>query len=76
MRRFFLLSVLLLAGCESISGPRAHRDNPVRVDDPRLTIEEQQRLQRDRLALPDSSPSVGPPTYLDSPGAPSSSRGH
>jgi hypothetical protein len=76
MRRFFLLGVLLLAGCESIAGPRVHRDNPVRVDDPRLTIEEQQRLERDRLALPDSSPNVGPPTYLNSPGAPGSSRGH
>jgi hypothetical protein len=70
MRQTFLLCVLLLVGCEGVVGPRVHRDNPVRIDDPRLTIDEQQRRERDRIALPDSSPNVGPPTYLQSPGAP------
>ena len=74
MRQFFLLGVLLLVGCQGVEGPRFHRDNPVQIDDPRLTIEEQQRRSRDRIALPDSSPNVGPPTYLESPGAPASPR--
>jgi hypothetical protein len=79
MRRFFLITALLLAaGCQNVEGPRAHRDNPVRVDDPRLTLEEQKRLERDRLAIPLESPNVGPPTYFQSPGAPDPNavRGH
>jgi hypothetical protein len=78
MRRFCLISVLLLAGCQGVQGPFAHRQNPVKVDDPRLTLEEQKRLERDRLALPQESQSIGPPTYLQSPGAPDPNavRGH
>ena len=79
MRRLYLIgSLLLLAGCQNVDGPRAHRDNPVQVDDPRLTIEEQKRLERDRLALPQESPNIGPPTSMQSPGAPdpSAARGH
>jgi len=79
MRRFCLIGVLLLAvGCQNIQGPFAHRDNPVRVDDPRLTLDEQKRLERDRLAIPLESENVGPPTYFQSPGAPDPGavRGH
>lgn len=70
MRQVVLLGVLLLVGCKGVEGPLYRRDHPVRVDDPHLTIEEQKRLERERLALPDSSPNVGPPTYLQPPGAP------
>ncbi len=79
MRRLFLIvPLLLLAGCRNVEGPFAHRDNPVQVDDPRLTLEEQKRLERDRLALPEDSPNIGPPTYFQSPGAPDPNavRGH
>jgi hypothetical protein len=60
--------LLLLAGCQNLVGPRERRDNPVRVDDPRLSIPEQERLGRDRLALPEWSRTVVPRTYADLPG--------
>jgi hypothetical protein len=61
MCRILLAGVLLLAGCQNVLGPFAPR-KPQRVDDPLLTIPEQQRNGRDRLALPDDSRSVAPPT--------------
>jgi len=68
MRRFVPIGVLLLlAGCQNLEGPRARRADPVRVDNPHLTIDEQERLGRERLALPQESPTVGPPTYQKSP---------
>jgi hypothetical protein len=67
MRRLFCLGVLCLAGCQNVIGPFGHRD-PQRVDDPLLTIGEQQRRGRDRLALPEESTSIAPPTYADRPG--------
>jgi hypothetical protein len=63
MRRLFLTCVLVAAGCQNVVGPFQHRD-PQRVDDPLLTIGEQERRGRDRLALPEQSPAVAPPTYL------------
>jgi len=68
MRRFCSICVLLVAGCAGVEGPRFHRDNPEQVDDPRLTIEEQKRRERDQLAIPDESQNVGPPTYFVPPG--------
>jgi hypothetical protein len=59
MRRLFLLGALLMTGCRSTVGPFQHRP-PERVDDPRLTIPEQEREGRDRLALPQWSPRVAP----------------
>ena len=68
MRRLVLTAaLLLLAGCQNLEGPRARRENPQRVDDPRLPISEQERRGREELALPLESPTVGPPTYLKSP---------
>jgi hypothetical protein len=61
MRRILLTGLLLLAGCQNVLGPFAPR-KPERVDDPLLTIPEQERRGRDRLALPDDSPTVAPPT--------------
>lgn len=54
MRRLLLFGVLMLAGCQNTLGPFTGRE-PQRVDDPLLTIPEQQRRGRDRLALPDES---------------------
>jgi hypothetical protein len=69
MRRLIGLGLLLLiAGCQGIDGPFAHKRNPERVDDPRLTIPEQERRGRDRLALPESDPNLVPRTYTELPG--------
>ena len=52
MRKLILLGLLFLAGCQNTVGPFGYR-RPLRVDDPNLPIEEQERRGRDRLALPD-----------------------
>jgi hypothetical protein len=59
MRRLFMLGCLLLQGCQSVSGPFAPR-TPQRVDDPLLSISEQERRGRDRLALPVESKNIAP----------------
>jgi hypothetical protein len=64
MRRI-LVGVLLLVGCQGITGPRERRANPERVDDPRLSIPQQEQRGRDRLALPE--PKIAPPTYDEPP---------
>jgi hypothetical protein len=69
MWRHLLLGMVLLAGCQNIRGPLAPR-SPARVDDPRLTIPEQERASRDRFALPDESPEVGPRSGAARPGLP------
>ena len=51
MRRCLLLVVLLLAGCDNLIGP--FRRTKTRVDDPRLSIPEQEKLGRQNLALPE-----------------------
>jgi hypothetical protein len=61
MRQLWILGAFCLIGCQNVIGPLEYR-KPVRVDDPRLPIEEQQKLGRDRLSLPDNSPAVGPPS--------------
>jgi hypothetical protein len=67
MRRVLMLVALLMAGCHNVTGPFEHR--PVgRVDDPRLTIAEQEREGRARLALPVESPRVAPPSGVEGPG--------
>ena len=63
MHRLFLLGALFLMGCQNVVGPFEHR-KPERVDDPLLTISEQQRRGRDRLALPEESVAVAPPTGI------------
>jgi hypothetical protein len=63
---FWLSVVLLLTGCQAV-GPRERRTIPGVVDDPRLTISDQERKGRDRLAFPDTSPTAGPRTYFESP---------
>jgi hypothetical protein len=61
MRRILLLGILCLAGCQNYSGPFAPR-SPARIDDPRLSIGEQECRGRDRWAMPDESPRVAPPS--------------
>jgi hypothetical protein len=66
MRRFFLLILILAAGCENLRGPLAPRP-PTRIDDPSLSIQEQQVRGRDRIGMPDNS-SVLPPEAGARPG--------
>lgn len=66
MWRFAFAGMLLLAGCQHVKGPLQAR--PQRVDDPILTIDEQQRRGRDQLALPEDQSSLTPKTYIDRPG--------
>jgi hypothetical protein len=64
MRRLFWTSALLfVAGCGNVIGPFAHRE-PERVDDPRLSVPEQERRGRARLAFPDpADPQVATGNY-------------
>lgn len=67
MRRLLLLGLFLLTGCR-IVGPFEHNRNPARVDDPRLSIPEQEQRGRDRMSLPEFNPNFAPPTGTDFPG--------
>lgn len=69
MYRLLLIGLLLLTGCQNIMGPFQSR-RPERVDDPLLTINEQKRRARDRLALPDEAVTVAPPTGTAPAGQP------
>jgi hypothetical protein len=60
MRRSILLVLLLLAGCETVKGPWARRDEPPQLVPRNLTIAEQEQRARDRLAYPDRDPAAGP----------------
>jgi hypothetical protein len=67
MRKIFCLSLLvLLAGCQNTYGPFARP--PVRVDDPRYSIPEQESRGRDRLALPDDFSGMAPRSGATIPG--------
>jgi hypothetical protein len=59
MRRLLILGLVLLAGCQSVRGPLAPRD-PQRADDPRYSVQEQERRTRDQLPLPDESRTIAP----------------
>lgn len=58
MRNLLLLGLLTVVGCQGTNGPFRPR-SAARVDDPRLSIQEQQRNARDRLALPDEGRPLG-----------------
>jgi hypothetical protein len=66
MHRLLVLGVLFLAGCRNVNGPFEPR-KPERVDDPLLSISEQQRRGRDRLALPEESARVAPSAETQPP---------
>jgi hypothetical protein len=60
MRRLFLAGVLLaLCGCHNVVGPLQPK-KPERVDDPLLTIGEQEQRGRANLALPITNSEVTP----------------
>jgi hypothetical protein len=67
MHRIGLLGLLLLAGCQGLVGPRQRALQPERIDDPRLTIPEQEARGRDRLGTPQASWEAGPRTYAEQP---------
>jgi len=64
MRRLFPALALLTAGCHNVIGPFGHR-SPERVDDPMLSIGEQEREGRARLPLPVESRAVGPDSGVE-----------
>lgn len=65
MRHVLLVATLFALGCGgNIIGPFQAR-RPTRVDDPRLSIPEQEARGRDRLALPDQSRNIAPGSYGD-----------
>jgi hypothetical protein len=67
MRRTLLMAALLVAGCHNTVGPFAPR-KPMRVDDPCVSIAEQERRGRDRLAIPEDDRNLAPRIYVDRPG--------
>lgn len=67
MRRMMLLGLLLLAGCQNTMGPLQNRLKP-RPDNPDVSAETQKRFGRDRYAMPDDSPLVGPRTGISAYG--------
>jgi hypothetical protein len=66
MSRLFLIGLLCLAGCRGVVGPFQQRE-PERVDDPRISIGDQQIRGRDRLALPDDANHLAPSTGISPP---------
>jgi hypothetical protein len=68
MHRLLVLGILFVTGCANTVGPLEHFRDRTRVDDPYLSISEQQQRGRDRLARPDPDPNVAPPTNIDAPG--------
>lgn len=67
MHRLLLAGLLLGAGCQGVVGPLQRRCLTDPIDNPCLTPEEQQQRRRDRLALPEASPAIGPRTYAEEP---------
>jgi hypothetical protein len=68
MRRLLILGTLLvLSGCHNVIGPLQPK-KPERVDDPLLTIGEQERRGRANLALPNESAQVAPHSGAALPG--------
>jgi hypothetical protein len=63
MQRILIVGLLLLSGCQGVVGPLERCPWAERVDDPRLSVQEQQRRARDRLALPETSANVAPKTF-------------
>jgi hypothetical protein len=67
MRKLMLAGILVLTGCQGVVGPfqRARMKDP--VDDPRLTINEQQQKARERLAYPEDVPGAEAPRTMEPP---------
>ena len=67
MRNMLMVGILLLTGCQNITGPFKPRA-PERVDDPRFSIREQEARGRDRYAIPDESTLIAPRSGNARPG--------
>jgi hypothetical protein len=67
MRRIVWVGLFVLAGCQGIQGPLQRRCRPELIDDPRVSVSEQEMRGRDRLALPEPSMNVAPRTYAEFP---------
>jgi hypothetical protein len=65
MHRNLFAGLVLLAGCQGTVGPAQRACQTDRIDNPCLTVPEQQQRFRDRLALPLESPALGPRTDAD-----------
>jgi hypothetical protein len=61
MRYLLLCCLLVLTGCQNIVGPAGRE--PVRADDPRLPISEQERRGRAFLSTPNDSFLSGPQVF-------------
>jgi hypothetical protein len=73
MHRILLVGLLVLAGCQGVVGPFQRRAAP--SDNRSLTIDEQERSSRDRLALPQGGAEIGPRTGAEQPFVPNITRG-
>lgn len=60
MQRLLCVSLLCLAGCTGINGPRARDANLQRVDPRGLSIPEQQDRARATLPYPNIDPNLAP----------------
>jgi len=67
MRRFVVLGLLALAGCQNTNGPLANR-NREKADKPYYNTQDQMQRGRDRYPLLDDSAQVGPNTGTSSYG--------
>lgn len=67
MRGLLVLGLLLLAGCQNVIGPFRPR-SPQRVDDPNISIQDQEFRARDRLALPQENEALAPYSGAARPG--------
>jgi len=68
MRRIIptLLLLATAAGCTRFAGPLAVRQTG-RADAPGYTIDEQERRGRERYAIPEDDPRIGPRAFADRP---------
>jgi hypothetical protein len=68
MRSLMAIGLLLLAGCQNVAGPFAARPG-VRVDDPRISLDEQKSRARDQWSLPDDFSGLAPKSGGAIPGS-------
>ena len=67
MRRFLLLSLLMLAGCAGTTGPRMRDASPQKVDPRGLPIPEQEQRANANLPYPNIQYGMGPRTWAEIP---------
>jgi hypothetical protein len=68
MRKLMAIGLLLLAGCQNVAGPFVDRPGG-RVDDPRISLDEQKSRARDRLSMPDDYSGLAPKSGGAIPGS-------